>query len=145
MLGLQRMLGEDSIMDVRDGGKSIINAMIVSFATEHMLELKSQGYAGDKTDQKDSVYKGEKGEAKVHILESDLLLLADRIVNRAKRELAQFTVNITTTIKFSDGVKRRVMFVDVFFGNIPTRNTGRDQYIDVDLTWECSDYQILGT
>lgn len=141
----QRALGQDTTLELLKGaGGKVKQIKVLSWTVTHSLELKSQGYVGDHTDQKDSIYKGEKGTCKLHITSDDLLTLADDLVLRAKREMPHFEINVMSTIKFPGiGKKRRTLYSDVFFGDIPTNISGRDAYVDVDLTWECSDYKKM--
>jgi len=116
---------------------------VVSFEFNPKLEIKSQGYLGETTDRHDDVYGGCTGKLTLHLERSAAAAFVRNLIERARRRLPSFAVNILATVSFPDGETLRVLFPDCKFGAPPTSFGGRSEYVTLTLDFACDDYKTL--
>lgn len=116
---------------------------VVSFEFSPKLEIKTQGYLGETTDRHDDVYAGCTGKMTLHLEGSKAQKFVRDVIDRARRRITTFKVNILATVSFPDGETQRVLFPDCKFGNPPTSLGGRSDYVSMTLDFACDDYKVL--
>lgn len=118
-----------------------------NFEFNIQLEILKEGYLGERTQRRDEIYNGIAGKMDLHLSSSEALTLVKQIVGRAKRQLDSLgvRVNIKATLNFPDGTTPRVIFPNVFFGEVPITASERNAYVALSLPFECEDFDILTT
>ncbi len=139
----QRIKGQEvAVLITRDGELEDTLTDILSFNTEPELEVKSQGYLGEKTNRKDDIYNGCKFDMELHLHKQVWFSFLASIVARAKRETPDLVINITAVMSFPDGSTPTVLLPDVKFGPVPHSISSRGDYVKVKLSGECDDFEV---
>lgn len=140
----ERIKGQDTEIKVIKGG-DIVRAItaVKDWEFTHNIDVTSQGYIGETTERKDSIYKGTAGKCTLDLTDKDAVGFLDDLVDRARRKVSYFKVNVLTTLNFPSGDTKRVIFQDVQFSS-PNINAGsREGYLETTLNWECAEYKVL--
>jgi hypothetical protein len=136
----QRIKGQETEMIFVLNGKPVQNTTdFKSLEFTPLLEIKQEGYLGEKTDRFDEIFNGVRGRAELHFENTEVFDFVMAIIDRAKRRQPGTKVNMKTTLNFPSGVKKRVLLSDLFFGEAPFTTSSRGDYIKVDLNFNCSD------
>jgi hypothetical protein len=114
---------------------------IQNFNFEPEFEIKSQGYLGEKTNRKDSIYNGCKGDFELHLHSSDWFRLLAAIKDKASRVQPDLVFNVVAICNFPDGTTPTVLFPDVAWGATPVAVSSRGDYVKVKMSFECDDFQ----
>ena len=142
-MSAQRLKGQEvSILVVTNGVLEDTITDIQSFNMEVQLEIKSQGYLGEKTNRKDEVYNGVKFDMELHIHTQDWFTLMNNILDRAKRNTPDAVFNITGVFSFPNGQTPTFLIKDAHFGAIPHTISARGDYVKVKLDGEADDVSI---
>lgn len=140
----QRIKGMDAeIMLVADGRQQDSISTIKNFDFVFELETSSEGYLGETTERKDSIFKGISGKFDLHMDNQQALLLAAQIVDKARRRVAGFVVNIKVTLNFPNGERPRVVIPNVELGQIPFSFPDRAQYLQTTINYVASDANVI--
>lgn len=118
-------------------------ADVKSFEVEIQLEILKEGYLGETTDRRDSVYRGFSGKMEAHFETRDVLSFATRLVDKARRRVPGARVNCKTTLNLPDGDRVRVVLKDLEFGPIPLNVAGRTDYVSVSLSFEGANFTVI--
>lgn len=140
---MERLRGQEvSILVTRAGAleESLVN--IQNFNVEFESEQSSQGYLGEKTERKDSIFKGAKGDLELHVHNSDFLRFAKAVHDQQKRITPDLVVNITATLFFANGEAPSVLIRNAKFGNIPINVSARGDFVKVKLDFTAEDAEI---
>lgn len=116
---------------------------IKSFEFTAQLEIIKEGYLGETTDRRDSVYRGYSGKVEVNFENRDVIDLSRRIIDKARRRTPGARVNLKATLNFPDADKVRVILKDLEFGAIPMNFGSRTDYGTISLDFEGADYSII--
>lgn len=142
--GSARLKGQEVNVDlIVDGELQSGLGPNTSFNAEFMLDILSEGYIGEATERKDSIFKGIKGGMTVHINDSAALKFIEAIVDKARRRTPGVKVNAKASFNFPNGQVVRVIFPDMEFGALPLDFGSREDYGELELEWECAEYRIL--
>ena len=138
----QRIKGQEVDITMTLNGAPYGNITDVrSFEINIELDLMSEGYMGETTERKDSIFKGVTGKMEMHVSHPDVLKLMDTLVSKAARsgKFAASKVNIFATLRMvSIGKSPKVQLLDVEFGAIPLNFASRSDYGTVSLDFACS-------
>jgi predicted ester cyclase len=115
---------------------------ISKFSFIDMLEIISRAYLGQKSEKKDTIFKGVKGSMDVDMSSVRLLQFADAVKKKAKRETPDVVFTITAVLSFPDGTSANVIFRNLAFGEIPTDVAGRAEYVKTSFSFECEDTEL---
>ena len=136
-------MGQDvSILIVVDGVLQSTLTAISSFNIELELEVISKGYLGEKTERKDTVYKGIKFDGELNPFTEDVFTFAQAVLNKAKRLTPDVLFNITGVFSFPNGDTPELMLSDCSFGAIPINLSSRTDYAKIKFQGEASDIDI---
>lgn len=139
----QRIKGQEvSVIIVRD---AVVEAELVdikSMSVELELETKSQGYLGEKTNRKDDIFNGVKGDMEMHLHSQEYFLFTSAIVDRAKRVTPDVVFNISAVLSFPSGETPTVLIPDAKFGANPLSISDRGDYVSAKFAFEADDYEI---
>lgn len=139
----QRIKGQEvSILIVRDGVLEAELTDIQNFNFEPETEIKTQGYLGEKTNRKDEIYNGVKGDMELNLHSQDWFVFMNAVLDRAKRNAPDVQFNISAVLAFPNGQTPTVLFPDVKFGPFPHNTPSRGDYFKVKVSFEGDDFEI---
>jgi hypothetical protein len=106
------------------------------------MDILSEGYLGQTTEKKDSVFKGVSGSLTFHSEDAGTIDLMNRIKLATQLRLPGEVFSIVTTYSFANG-SRRIVLSPVSFGTIPINNGGRDEYVEFKLDFAADDGTVI--
>lgn len=140
----QRIKGQETeIILVANNQPQLLLNTIKDFEFSFDLEILSEGYLGETTERKDSVFKGITGKLTLHMNNQQPLLLAAQLVDKARRRLPGFQVNIKTTLNFPNGQRPKIVIPDVEIGQLPFGFPAREQYVNLSLNYAASAANVI--
>lgn len=141
---MQRIKGQEvEVLLVVNGAIQNTVTDVRSFEVAPKLEIKEEGYLGEKTNRYDDIFNGVRGRMELHIENQDVFDMVIGFIDRAKRRTPGVTVNIKSTFNFPNGDRPRVLLQDVFFGEVPFNTASRGDYVSVALEFACSDLRKI--
>ncbi len=139
-----RIRGEDrELRIISDGEVEGLITAITSCEFEDQREIKSDGFVGERTNRKSSVFNGCRGNLALQIESSEWFDFMTKTKAKAKRETPNVQFNLIGTFLFPSGEIKQLSIPDVSFGAIPLRVSSRTDYVTATLDWEASDYNVL--
>lgn len=109
-----------------------------------MLDIITEQYLGQVADQFDEIFRGVKIELTFDLANPKTFDFVTGIIDRAQRRAAaSLKYSLSTALKFPSGQRRRMLFPDLRFGEIPATFGKRDQYGEMKLTANCSTFRKL--
>lgn len=114
-----------------------------SFEMNIQLEILKEGYLGETTDRRDSIYRGFTGHVDVHFETRDIIDFSRRLIDKARRRTAGARVNMKVTLNIPDEDRVRVVLKDLSFGEIPIGFGSRSDYGSISLPFEGEDFGII--
>lgn len=140
----QRIKGQETQVTLTiDGVPQVLVGEVRSFSVELQTEILTEGYLGETTNRKDSIFNGVSGSIELHISDQQTLRVFEMLVDKARRRTPGTLVNIMSTLSFPNGQRPRMLFPDVEFGALPLNFGSRSDYGTVTLTWEGSEFRVL--
>jgi len=127
---------ETTVLIVRDGQLEDTLTNVRNFNFEYQLEIQSMGYLGEKSERKDEILKGVKGDLELHLHSQQWFAFVQAILRRASRETPDVVFNITSVLSFPNGETPSITLADVKFGAIPHNTSDRTDYLTVKLEFE---------
>lgn len=127
---------ETQVLIVRDGQLEDTLTNVRNFNFEYQLEIQSMGYLGEKSERKDEILKGVKGDMELHLHSQQWFAFVNAILARASRETPDVVFNITSVLSFPNGETPSITLADVKFGAIPHNTPERAEYLTVKLEFE---------
>lgn len=136
----QRIKGQETevIMIVNGVAQSTITD-VRSFELTFQLAISSEGYLGETTNRKDSIFNGCQGSIELHFENDDVLDLFKSIVDKARRRTPGTRINIKTTLNFPNGDRRRIILSEAEFGDLRMAFGSRSDFGTISMPFECSD------
>lgn len=108
------------------------------------METLTEQYLGQVADQFDDIFRGVTVEITFDLASPKVFDLVTKAIDRAQRRTsANLKFSVVAALKFPSGERRRMLFPDLKFGEIPTSFGGRDEYGEVKLTLKGSSYRKL--
>lgn len=139
-----RIKGQEVDILLLENGQMVGSLSAVkSFEMKFQLEIMSEGYLGERTERKDSIFKGVSASMEVNHDDRAALGLFARIVEKAKRRVPGATINIKATLNYPDGTRARIIIPDVEFGEIPVNFGSRSDYGTTSLDMEASEARVI--
>ena len=140
-----RIKGQDvTILIAQDGNLLDELNDINDFEFTDLLEIITKGYLGQKSEKKDTVYKGVKGSFSLDLSSKKYFTFRQAVLNKAKRITPDVTFNVSGVFSFPNGDTPTITFLDVQFGNLPVNVKARGDYVPVKLDFECEDSTVQG-
>ena len=141
----QRIKGQEVEMILVEDNTPLTGvADIRSFEMEAQLEIITEGYLGETTDRRDSVYRGFSGRVELHFENRDVIDLMRRLIDKARRRTAGTRINMKVTLVFPEGGDRvRVLLKNLEFGAIPLGFGSRSEYGAITLPFEGEDFNVI--
>lgn len=136
----QRILGQNTVVSiiVNSAPQTEINS-IRSFSFNYELELKDEGYLGESTNRKDSVFKGIKFDMEMHLANNAAFQLIKTAIDKAQRRTPGVRINVKTSLTWPNGDRAVVVFNDVEFGPFPVNTNSRTDYVTLKIEGACSE------
>lgn len=117
---------------------------VKSFEMTAQLEILKEGYLGETTDRRDTVYRGYHGKMELHFENRDILDFIRRIIDKARRRTPGARINVKATFVFPEGGDRvRVLLKDLSFGEAPINFPGRADFGTISLDFEGEDFNLI--
>ena len=140
----QRIKGQEvSLLLVEDNVPLVEITTIRSLEVAALLEILTEGYLGETTDRRDSVYRGYRGSIDIHFESREPLDFMRRLVDKARRRTAGARVNCKATFNIPGSDRVRVLLKDLAFGEIPIGFGGRAEYGTIGLSFEGEDFSLV--
>ncbi len=140
----QRLKGQEvELMLVEDNVPLTTIADVRSFEITAQLEILREGYLGETTDRRDTVYRGFHGRMELHFENRDVLDFIRRIIDKARRRTPGTRVNAKATFVFPGGDRVRLVFKDLAFGEVPIGFGSRTDFGTISLDFEGEDYNQI--
>jgi len=140
----QRLKGQEVELIIVENDAPLTGiADVRSFEMAAQLEILREGYLGETTDRRDSLYRGYRGRMELHFENRDVLDLMRRLVDKARRRTAGTRINVKATFAFPSGERVRLLLKDIEVGEVPIGFGSRSDYGTIGLEFEGSDYNQL--
>lgn len=141
-----RLLGQNcALIIVQDGVPVQEVNCIKSFSFTFELEMKDEGYLGETTNRKDSVFKGVKMDMELHSTNNKTFQLIQSAIDKARRRTPGTVINIKASMTWPNGDVARVTFPDVSFGDFPVNVGSRTDYVSFKMDAACSEARVVLT
>ena len=141
---MQRIKGQETeLVVIVDGKPQRTLVDIREFEIEWQLEKKSEGYLGETTNRKDSIFMGVAGSFSMHLENEGIFDFISKVIDRARDRTAGTKINIKTTLRFPNGDRPKIIIPDAEFGAIPLNAGGRAEYLGVKLDFEASEASVI--
>ena len=139
----QRIKGQEvSILITRAGALENTLTDIQNFNVEMEFEVKSQGYLGEKTNRRDTIFNGTKFDMELNLHTQDYIPFLQAIHNKAQRLTPDVIFNITAVMSFPNGDTPEVLLNDVSFGANPMNIGSRGDYVKIKVQGEVEDIEF---
>jgi hypothetical protein len=139
----QRIKGQEvSILMTRGGELEAELIDIRNFTFEPKLEIKEEGYLGEKTNRHDEIFNGCRGDLELHVHSDDWIRFVQAVIERAKRNTPDVVFNMSAVLFYPNGQTPTLQAVDVKFSNFPMNASARGEYVTVKMDWACDDFTV---
>jgi len=143
-MGQQRIKGQEiEVLVVVNGAPKSNLTSVRSFEVTMNTEIMSEGYLGETTERKDSIFKGVSGKIEMHFDNQEIIKVYQAIVDKARRRTPGVKINIKATLNFPGGQRPRVLISDVEFGALPLGFGSRSDYGTATLDFEASNIAVM--
>jgi hypothetical protein len=140
----QRIKGQEvEILIVADGVPATSLFDIKSFEMTFQQEIKTEGFLGETTNRKDSIFNGISARIEAQVENKDFLTFFQTVIDKARRRTPGVQINVQATLNFPNGDRPRINISDVEFGDLPLNFGSRGDYGSVSLTFEASDATVI--
>ena len=141
-----RLKGQETTLSVISpaGLEQGIGEAVKSLTVEVKMDIMSEGYLGQTTEQKDDLFKGIGGSITIHMTNADFLAFTDGVIARSQRRTsAADRYSINTTLAYPDGTRSRCIIPDIFFGSPKMEVGSREDYVECSFDFEASEMRNL--
>ncbi len=143
-MGAQRLKGQEvSVIIIQDSVPLDAITDIRSFEFSFELEQKDDGYLGETTNRKDSVFKGISGRMELHTSNKKVFSLIQSAVDKARRRTPGVRINIKAAFKYPNGDQARITITDVEFGAFPINASSRSDFVTVGVSFSASEARVI--
>jgi len=142
----QRIKGQEVVVVMVVAGQPQVElTAIKSFEMKYELEIKKEGYLGETSDRRDSLFNGITGSMEVHLETKAIFTTIAAIVDKARRRTPGTIINIKATLNFPNGDRVRVIIPNCEFGEIPINFGSRTDYGTTTFSFEAQDAQTISS
>jgi hypothetical protein len=142
-----RILGQNVSLIIVENNEPLQSIRDVrNFELTSMLDILTEGYLGEKSDRRDSVYRGWSARMEFHFENRQILDFVRRVIDRARRrdaESGNLVINIQATLNFPNGDRPIVLLRDAFFGPFPMSFASRGDFGAVTMEAQGEDYSVV--
>lgn len=145
MANEKRLKGQECFVNiVQDGAVTDVFRAVASFSFTDQLEVLDDGFIGETTNRKDSVYNGTDFSMEAQFQDESELVLREALINRARRQAGAVTrVDIAFTYVYPTGAARQITLLDCEFGNIEFSTGGRAEMVTGSFEGSCPETQVV--
>ncbi len=142
-MGRERLIGQQVMVTF------VLNGAIITLPetvdTELNINLKTieEGYLGETVNRFDDILEGYSGKATLHLSSYEAFLVAQALSQRAQARDPSIIFNVSFRHSFSNGTSAKLLLTDVYMDAIPFKTPKRDEYVNVELSFKCSNLTIL--
>jgi hypothetical protein len=141
---MKRLIGQDvEVILIVNGEPRDTLTAIKSFEVTFQNEIKDEGFLGETTNRKDTVFNGIKGRMEMQTDNKDLWVLFKSIVDKSRSRQAGTRINIKATMHYPNGDNVRVIVPDAEFGELPFNVGSRTDYAHTTLDFAASEMRVL--
>ena len=126
-----------------DNVPQIATTDVRSFEMGWQLGIQKEGYLGETSDRRDSIYRGVSGSQEFHFENKAIFNIVTAFINKARRREPGVQINTKATINFGGGTKARVVVPDISAGEIPMNFGSRSDFGTIKFPWEAMDAQVI--
>lgn len=139
----QRVKGQEvNVLFTRGGVLETAFTNVESCTFEIELEIITKKYLGNKSDTKDDIYNGIKGDYTLHLHNDEWVDYLRAIKDRAQRKTPDVIFNISAVLSMPNGQTPSILVPDIKFGSVPVTINSRGDYVTIKHSWEAEDYDI---
>lgn len=139
-----RVKGQEvEIILLKDGSPLDTITTIKNFEFNFELEILKEGYMGETTDRRDTIYRGVSGKFDLHMESDAVLRLAVDVVAKARARVPGMTINLKATLNFANGDRPRIIIPDIAFGQFPFSFGGRAEYVQGTVNYEAAESRVI--
>ena len=143
-MAAQRLKGQEiSCIIIQDSVPLEAITDIRSFEFSYELETKDDGFLGETTNRKDSVFKGISGRMELHTSNKSTFKLIAAAVDKARRRTPGTRINIKAAFNYPNGDRARITITDVEFGAFPINASSRTDFVTVGMTFVASEARVV--
>jgi hypothetical protein len=106
------------------------------------FETQSEGYLGETTERKDSIFKGISGKEEFHFENNSIFGIVQSFLSLATRRVPGIQINTKTTINFATGAPTRMIVPNIYAGEIPFSFSDRASFVTVSFPFEAETIQF---
>lgn len=140
----QRIKGQEvEVILVVDGSPQRSITTVRSFELEFQQEIMSEGYLGETTKRRDSIFNGMSGKMDLHLESEAVFDFIKKVIDKARRRTPGTKINVKASLRFPNGDRPRVLISDVEFGAFPLSFGSRSDYGSVSLSFEAAEYEVI--
>lgn len=140
----QRLKGQEvEVLIVVDGNPQTNITAIKSFDVTLEQDILDEGFLGETTNRKDSIYNGISGNIEFQTDDQGIFDILTKIVDKARRRTPGLKINIKATLNYPNGQRPKILVPDVEFGAMPFNVGSRSDYATIKLPFAASDYQVI--
>lgn len=139
-MGVNRVKAQEASWLVSSGGELQDEFTFVqSVNVEFEATIISKGYIGGKSEEKDSIFKGCKGDWMLHTASTQWIKFMKAYIAKMKRTDPTLQINLSTVL-FYDDEDLSIIFPNVAMGGLSLTIGNREDYVGKKFTWECKDF-----
>lgn len=139
-----RIKGQEVSVSITQGGDLVAEITEIKDAEfTYQFEIKTQGYLGEKTNRKDTVYNGVAGKLTFHVHDGSVFDVIQGIKDKAQRRSPDLSFNVSGIFQFPSGEVRTIEIPDVAFGAVPISANDRGDYVSSTFEFEADDAEVI--
>jgi hypothetical protein len=112
---------------------------VASFNDTMQLEASTQGFLGELTDRKDSIFNGFEFGGEMQVENQQWMAFQQTLKDKAQRKTPDVQINIVRTDFYANGDAPSRTYLDCSFGAMPTAIASRADFVKVSFAGQCSD------
>lgn len=140
----QRVKGQEVVVQIVKDSE-VLNTIsdIRSFEVSFQMEVLREGYLGETTNRRDSIFTGIAGRMELHFENKDIFDLIKDLLDKARRRTPGATINIQAVLNMPNGERPKINILDAEFGEIPVGFGSRQDYGTISLTFEAAEASVI--
>lgn len=139
-----RIRGQEAeVIFILDGVPQANITAVRSWTLNFQLEILDEGYIGETTNRKDSIYNGVSGTIEIHVESDAIYSLISNVVDKARRRTPGLRVNLQFIQNLPNGQRQRHIVRDAELGEIPLNFGSRSDYGTVSIPFAGSDFSTV--
>lgn len=139
----QRIKGQESVILIQKDGELQDKIDTISDAeVEFQSNILNEAYLSEASERFDSIFVGMRIRATGHMANDAWLKLTEDLINKQQRRGPDIRVDMTTVLRFPNGLVIAILIPDLSFGSVPMNIGGREEYISFQFEAQASGFKI---